>query len=136
MIFNPYAMLGAGALLLASHAGAYFYGVGNGRDDIRAEAAKALKVAAKELREAETAIAEARILSAKAEAGRVEIVREINREIPTIVQKPVYRNVCIDDDGVRLIERARSAANGEPAGGPAPGPGSASGGSGKDGRQR
>lgn len=30
------------------------------------------------------------------------------RETYKVVERPVYRNVCLDDDGLRLIEQARS----------------------------
>lgn len=59
---------------------------------------------------------------AAAEKGvvRETIFREITREIPTIVQHDVYRNVCVDDDGVQRIRRAVEAANGgAPVAGPA-----------------
>ncbi len=34
--------------------------------------------------------------------------REIIREIPKIINRDVYHNVCIDNDGLSLIERART----------------------------
>lgn len=34
--------------------------------------------------------------------------RVVIREIPKIINRDVYRNVCIDADGLRLIERART----------------------------
>lgn len=54
-------------------------------------------------------------LAAAQGAQRAEI-REIVREVPTVVQRPVYRNVCIDDAGVQLLERAVAAANGDAVG--------------------
>ena len=33
--------------------------------------------------------------------------RVIEREVPKIIDRPVYRNVCIDSDGMRLLEDAR-----------------------------
>ena len=38
--------------------------------------------------------------------------RTIEHERLKIVERPVYRNVCIDDAGVRLIEAARAAKAG------------------------
>lgn len=51
-----------------------------------------------------------------AEAIRTE-VRTIIQEVPRVVEKPVYRNVCVDDAGLRLIGRAVRGAGGasEPA---------------------
>lgn len=50
--------------------------------------------------------------------------RTITQEVERVVEKPVYRNICFDDDGLRLIAAAtgRSEGASEPA--PAvPGPG-------------
>lgn len=43
--------------------------------------------------------------------------RVIEREVPKIIDRPVYRNVCVDDDGMRLLEEARTgkAGAGKPA---------------------
>lgn len=29
--------------------------------------------------------------------------REVQREVERVVEKPVYRNVCLDDDGLRIL---------------------------------
>lgn len=51
-------------------------------------------------------------------AIRTEFI-EITKEVERVVQKPVYRNVCLDDDGLRQLERAAAATGhpGKPAGG-------------------
>lgn len=63
--------------------------------------------------------------SQSAEYARQTNVREIYHESQKVIERPVYRNVCIDADGVRLLDRAADIANGagitEPAGA-APGP--------------
>lgn len=43
--------------------------------------------------------------------------KPIYKEVEVVVQKPVYRNVCLDADGLRLLERAvrGPAATGQPA---------------------
>jgi hypothetical protein len=53
-----------------------------------------------------------------AEAARVQVVREtkfreIRVEVPTIVNRDVYVNVCADADGVRVLQAATKLANGE-----------------------
>lgn len=53
------------------------------------------------------------------EYRRQKSVREINRDTAQILEKPVYRNICIDDDGIRLLDRARTAANGNDIAAPA-----------------
>lgn len=58
------------------------------------------------------------------EQTRQTNVREIYHESQKIIERPVYRTVCIDSDGVGLLDRAAAAANGEgfaPAAGPASG---------------
>jgi hypothetical protein len=41
----------------------------------------------------------------------------ITEEVERVVEKPVYRDICFDDDGLRLITRAigRGAPPGEPS---------------------
>jgi hypothetical protein len=54
---------------------------------------------------------------------RQDTIREITREVPKIIDRPVYLRSCVDHDGVQLIARAVAAANGgPPAGGPDGGP--------------
>lgn len=59
------------------------------------------------------------------ERMRVQFVT-ITEEVERVVEKPIYRDVCLDDDGLRILRRAidGSEAASEPA--PAlPGPDSA-----------
>lgn len=51
-----------------------------------------------------------------AEYARQANVREIYHETQKIIDRPVYRNVCIDADGVGLLDRAAAIANGEGVG--------------------
>jgi hypothetical protein len=53
------------------------------------------------------------------ELERQAEVREIVRYVPQIIDRPVYRNVCVDGDGMRLLDRAAAAANGIDPGAPA-----------------
>lgn len=50
-------------------------------------------------------------------AGELARVQVITREVERVVEKPVYRNVCLDADGLRLVGQAIGAAGhpGEPA---------------------
>lgn len=34
--------------------------------------------------------------------------KEVIREIKTIIERPVYRDICIDDDGVRLANKSKN----------------------------
>lgn len=54
------------------------------------------------------------------EADRARIRTQfitITKEAERVVEKPVYRNVCLDDDGLRILARAITdqPATGEPA---------------------
>ncbi|MFT3967098.1 MAG: hypothetical protein QM690_14555 [Sphingobium sp.] len=63
-----------------------------------------------------------------AEYARQEQVREIYRETNTITERPIYSSICVDADGVRLLDRAAAVANGEPVAAPAGGTGEAAAG--------
>ncbi len=44
----------------------------------------------------------------KARAQREIVYRTITKQVDRIVDRPVYRNVCLDDDGLRVINDALS----------------------------
>lgn len=46
-----------------------------------------------------------------AEYARQSNVREIYHDTQKVIERPVYRNVCIDADGVGLLNRAAATAN-------------------------
>lgn len=49
------------------------------------------------------------------EADKSEILTKfmtITKEVDRVVEKPVYRNVCLDADGLRLLGRAIGAQSG------------------------
>jgi len=52
------------------------------------------------------------------EADKIVIKKEflpITQEVERVVEKPVYRNVCLDADGLSVIRSAISRANGDPS---------------------
>lgn len=61
----------------------------------------------------EAAVAQGEAAGQARETDRQTHVREITRETSTITERPVYRNVCIDADGVRILDRAAAVANGD-----------------------
>lgn len=63
--------------------------------------------------------------SQAAEYTRQANVREIYHESQKVVERPVYRNVCVDADGVSLLDRAADVANGAGVAGTAGGAGAA-----------
>lgn len=89
---------------------------------MKVESAGWLKAQQKADQKHEQVVAKAQdqdVKQAAADQGQQAIIREIIREVPKIVDRPVYRNVCIDDAGVRSLQRAVDATNGgSAAGGP------------------
>lgn len=115
-----YGALGGaiGALLLAI--AAYFHGVEVGVDKQRsADLAATLKEEKARVARLEAGQKQDDV-AASAGVERETTIREITREVPKIIDRPVYRNVCVDADGVQLIGRSVAAANGEPAPGRRP----------------
>jgi hypothetical protein len=60
------------------------------------------------------------VVSAELERARHEkqvVYRTITRRVEKVVERDVYRNVCLDDDGVRLVNSALAgrADPGQPA---------------------
>ena len=80
-----------------------------GMDAVRAEWAEANRQARE--KEAAQAGKAAEKLEAKREKAKV-IYRTITKEVDKIVERPVYRSVCLDTDGLRL---ARCAIRGQDA---------------------
>lgn len=110
-------LAGAAALSLAACVGSFFYGRSTGIDHCQAKAVKALSKAQRAMDKATRAwaVRDAQIVAA--DTARDIVFREITREVPSIVERPVYRNVCLDGDGLRLVNRAVEAANGPATGG-------------------
>ena len=107
-----YLRLGLAVATLLALIGSFMYGqsVGKAKCEV-AYAKKAEKARAKR----ETVIQSAQeqdYAGAQANIERETIVREITREVPKIIDRTIYSNVCVDADGVRLIDRAIDAANG------------------------
>lgn len=46
----------------------------------------------------------------KARAHREVVYRTITKEVDKLVERPVYRNVCLDDDGLQRINEALTGA--------------------------
>lgn len=64
-------------------------------------------------REAAASAAAAKALAAE-RAKRKIVIQEVTRYVDKIVDRPVYSNVCLDDDGLRCLG---SAINGQDASG-------------------
>lgn len=93
--------------LLGALGGIYYKGYSSGADSVRLE----WQEASKAQREAEQK--QAQKAAEKKETGDQKarvVYRKITQEVERVVEKPVYRNVCLDDDGLRY---ARDAIGGK-----------------------
>jgi DNA-directed RNA polymerase subunit H (RpoH/RPB5) len=109
---KPWLALVAGAVAIALLAGAYLYGRGDGAA-IERDKQDAIEKATVELRaQREQLVDQLGGIAATRQAERQAKVREIVRESRTVTERPVYRNVCIDADGMQLLVRSAAAANG------------------------
>lgn len=122
---NPYALAAKAGALLA----ALFVGIWIGHK-VTSDAWKADQLAIEQAavdKYKATAEADAKAAAAletKKEAINVQY-RTITRTVEKLVDRPVYRNVCLDDDGLRAVNealRGPPADPGKPAG-PVPAPG-------------
>jgi transposase len=122
--FNPYFAL-AGVIALAAAAGGGFVKGEQHADAKHDQQQLHQLVQALDERDAKQKQIDALETAAtEREQHRQVEVREINREIPEIITRNhvVYDRTCVDDAGVRLLDRAQAAAatgRGEHSGAPA-----------------
>lgn len=115
---SPWAILGGGIAAIALLAGVYWFGRGDGQAIEQAKQAAAARAVAEERQLREARVDQVGAGAVQAEAARSSTMTEVRHEIERItVDRPVYRNVCIDADGVHALDRAAAAANGEDPGG-------------------
>ncbi|MES2173300.1 MAG: hypothetical protein V4523_05065 [Pseudomonadota bacterium] len=111
MIGRSHLVMAAALAACAAGIGGFLYGTGVGVAQEQAaqkRADDARNAATKKLQEQMDASSERHQTK---EYARQSNVREIYHESQKIVDRPVYRNVCIDDDGVGLLDRAAATAN-------------------------
>lgn len=102
-----YVYLAAAALILGAFGATYLYGRSAGADSVRLEWEEANQV--QRAREAATAAEAAERLEGSREKERV-VFQTVTKVVDKLVDRPVYRNVCLDPDGLRV---ARCAIRGE-----------------------
>lgn len=104
----------AGALAsCAAGIGGFFYGTHIGAAQEQAAQKRADDAAETVRQKLQGQIDAATERSQTAEYARQANVREIYHESQKVVERPVYRNVCVDADGVGLLDRAADVANGK-----------------------
>lgn len=104
------------ALSIASGIGGYFHGLDTGRSRAEEAARKQVDAAIAARDRLRGQIEQAALAHLQADQARGATQREIVRENTKIVERPVYRTVCIDGDGVRQLDRAADNANAGGAG--------------------
>jgi len=103
----------AGALTAsAAGIGGFFYGTSVGAAQEQAAHKRADDAARAERDRLQGQIDASTERSQAAEYARQTNVREIYHESQKVIERPVYRNVCVDADGVGLLDRAADVANG------------------------
>jgi hypothetical protein len=119
MIGGGYLAAGALALSVASGIGGYFHGLETGEARERADNQRAIDKANAARDRLRELIEQAALKHLQAEQTRQSTSREIIRDSQKILERPVYRNQCVDADGVRLLDRAAANANGDNPAAPA-----------------
>lgn len=107
---TPWILIGALGFGLALGIAGYLKGHADAKADCDIRVAKIYSDAADKAQkekdaEAAKANTSAATLETKNEAAKV-IFRNITRTVDRVVEKPVYRNVCLDDDGLLLANAA------------------------------
>lgn len=110
LFLNPWAILGAGVLAVSLFVGGYLKGHHDAKADgevqIQALQLEAAESAQKQ-RQAELIQASNASTGFQNDTAKARIVyKTIHDQIHDILERPVYRNVCLDDDGLRLANAA------------------------------
>lgn len=124
---KPWLYIAGATALLAAIGGAYAYGRGDGRAIERHKQAAIEAAVRVEREKREQLVDQLGAGAARLETTRQQNVREIYRESHRVTERPVYRNVCVDADGMHLLDAAAGVANGEDTGGLAAAPGEGAG---------
>lgn len=111
MIANPWAIAGGALLVIAALGGAYLQGRADGRHGEQAKAIKALERARVALEKGRIRVDAVNGLAAAAQVAQQQETRTIYERATTVIERPIYRNVCVDADGGGLLDRARANAN-------------------------
>lgn len=107
------ALAGAVALI-GSHGLVYFKGRAAGAASVQAKYAVAIAKAQDAMRKAQGAMDRVAETGARAALAQQQETRNIYHETMRIIERPVYRAVCVDADGVGLLDRAAGNANRTP----------------------
>lgn len=117
MSYLRLAGVAAGLLALIT---AFFFGRSTGIDHERTRNLATLEKARAAIERARERIDDVNLGAAIAASQQQQETRTIYERATTVIERPVYRSVCVDADGGGLLDRARTNANrglaGEPTG--------------------
>lgn len=108
--FSPWILIGALAGSIAIAGGAYFKGDADAANRYQLKITKMqidATAAAQKIRDALTAQANAAVATLEGQNAQARVVyRTIHDQVDRLVDRPVYRNVCLDTDGLMLVNAA------------------------------
>ena len=122
---QPYGLAAIAALVVILFGGTYLKGRMDGREVCNDRISVIMADAAARVMEEQSRGMEAAAKLEEANVARKTHFRTITKTVERVVEKPVYRNVCFDDDGMRLANAALAGAAATPAKPPHPLPGTA-----------
>ena len=113
MIGKSHLALAAALAACAAGMGGFLYGTGVGVAQEQAAQKRADDAHRAATEKLQGQIDASTVRAQSAEYARQGSVREIHHETQHVIERPVYRNVCVDADGVGLLDRAAATANSE-----------------------
>lgn len=116
--FNPYMLLGGAGLILVATTGAFFEGKHVAAGEFAQGQSTALAKAIQDGKDKGQKINELETERQNLENLRQSAVREIYHDTSKIIERPIYRNECIDADGVGVLDRSQALASGHIASDP------------------
>jgi len=113
MIGRSHLAMAAALAACTAGIGGFFYGTSVGSAQEQAAQKRADDAREAERKKLQAQLDASTERAQAAEYARQGNVREIYNETQKVIEKPVYRNLCVDADGVGLLDRAAATANSE-----------------------
>lgn len=113
MIGRSHFLLAAALAACTAGIGGFLYGANVGRAQEQAAQKRADEAEQAATDKLQGQIDASTMRAQSAEYARQGNVREIRNETQRIIERPIFRNLCIDADGVGLLDRAATTANSE-----------------------
>jgi hypothetical protein len=111
MIGKSHLAMAAALATCSAGVGGFFYGTSVGAAQEQAAQKRADDAREVERQKTQGQLDASTESAQSAEYARQGSVREIYHESQKVIERPVYRNVCVDAAGVGLLDRAAATAN-------------------------